>query len=226
MVRPAPKSWGRKLGIGSDGRAYRGGMGTEYKPGSGGGFAYKFENNLSLYMQLANKEILDFIIKTNVFSISLWAYTPTGANTGRRGYLGCGVGANDYGFALSELNLQGEKTRLTKQTPISPQAYSPDTRSTTAIPEEAWSHIAVTVSDNEAKIYLNGVEVASQAGPFRTANTGLTSPLVIGKYTYNNGGNSTAAFAGWQDDIRVYNRTLSLEEVAYLGSARGVQGKP
>jgi hypothetical protein len=205
---------------------YYGGMGTVVDKRNGGTLAYRFENNLSKYIQVSNKENLDFIIRTNRFSISLWVYTPTGVNTTQRAYLGCGLGANDYGFGLVEFNSQGYKTRLTKQTVISPQAYSPDTRSTTAIPEEAWSHIAATVSDNEAKIYLNGVEVASQAGPFRTTNTGLTSPLVIGKYTYNNGGSSGGPFAGWQDDIRIYNRTLSETEITHLASKRGVLGSP
>lgn len=67
-----------------------------------------------------------------------------------------------------------------------------------------WYHIATTYDGTTAKIYLNGVEVASQAKTWNT--TGTT--FYLGRFF--GGGNS---FAGSVDELLIYDRALTSEEV-------------
>jgi hypothetical protein len=91
-----------------------------------------------------------------------------------------------------------------------------------------WYHIAVNFSNSVLKLYINGIEVSStlsysmQGGGF-ISNTNVNSQInfaqdlnssIIGLTTIS--GNLTNYFNGKIDDLRVYNRTLTTNEIAYL----------
>ncbi len=71
----------------------------------------------------------------------------------------------------------------------------------------AWTHVAVVYEEKTPKLYLNGT----------LQRTGLTSPK---EYVHVNpeflGGMNYGYYAGWLDDVRVYDRPLSAAEVANL----------
>lgn len=78
--------------------------------------------------------------------------------------------------------------------------------SPSAIPTNAWTHIAITKSGTAFKLYVNGAVVAS------TTNAGNLSALsvrtTIGNY-YTSSGSLSASnyFAGQMDDVRIVNGT-------------------
>ena len=75
-----------------------------------------------------------------------------------------------------------------------------------AVPVGAWSHLAMTYDGSQLRIYVNGLQVASQAvtGTIAPSN----SPLWIG-------GNSPYGeyFSGRIDEVRVYRVALSQAEI-------------
>jgi glucose/arabinose dehydrogenase len=75
-----------------------------------------------------------------------------------------------------------------------------------ALTTGAWSHLAVTFGGGTLRLYVNGVQVASQtgSGTIRTS----ASPLTIG-------GNSVWSewFVGLIDEVRIYNRALTQAEI-------------
>ncbi|MEZ6135354.1 MAG: LamG-like jellyroll fold domain-containing protein [Pirellulaceae bacterium] len=79
-----------------------------------------------------------------------------------------------------------------------------------------WHHVAYSFNDagNNAKLYLDGVEVASTS-TFSSINYSLGANTFIGKH--GNGG-STWDFTGLIDDARIYTRALSAAEVAELAT--------
>ncbi|WP_412732054.1 LamG-like jellyroll fold domain-containing protein [Minisyncoccus archaeiphilus] len=97
-----------------------------------------------------------------------------------------------------------------------------DMVSTTIIPINTWVHIVATWDGSVKSIYIDGVkDLSTQVH---------TSPLdnTSGKFTIGAYANDRYAFIGLIDDVRIYDRALSSQEVASLYSlgliARGQCG--
>jgi hypothetical protein len=81
-----------------------------------------------------------------------------------------------------------------------------------------WHHIALTYDGVTARLYADGVEVASAA---KTWNL-VRSQARIGQQV-----NALSEFwAGSIDDVRVYSQTLSPAEVAGLAGVTAAKSKP
>jgi len=76
-----------------------------------------------------------------------------------------------------------------------------------------WYFVGVTYDGNYARLYVNGNEVASASLGSFTLQT--TYDLAIGKRL-----SSTNIFNGLIDDVRIYNRALSADEVRQIYKAR------
>lgn len=81
-----------------------------------------------------------------------------------------------------------------------------EARGTAALAVNTWTHIAMTFDGANLRVYVNGVLVRTQAFSGNIVTSNL--PLRVG-------GNNVWGefFAGQIDDVRVYNRALSLAEV-------------
>jgi hypothetical protein len=84
-----------------------------------------------------------------------------------------------------------------------------------------WTHFAATVDGSVATLYINGVEVAS--GPF-TFGPNTPASMAIGNALGVTGGQNTQTFNGDLDEVRIYNRTLTAAEVAYLADTTPENG--
>ncbi len=86
------------------------------------------------------------------------------------------------------------------------------------LPEDGWEHWAATYDGQFMKLYINGILIKSQAETGSIQARGNT--LRIGA-----NGNLTNNFEGGVDDIRIYNRALSQNEIEGLvGLNRGAVG--
>src|SRR5439155_7658459 len=86
----------------------------------------------------------------------------------------------------------------------------------TALPVNAWTHLAGTFDGTTVRLYVNGVEVASQAQATSLVNTAETLQIGADKFAGEN-------FAGRIDEVRIYNRALSPAEIQ-ADMAVGVDG--
>ena len=77
---------------------------------------------------------------------------------------------------------------------------------TTALTANTWAHLAATYDGATMRLYVNGVQVSSLAKTGSIATS--TNPLQIG-------GDSLYGqyFAGRIDEVRIYNRALSVAEI-------------
>ena len=130
-------------------------------------------------------------------TLEAWVY-PTTAQSGWRTIL---HKETDRYYLLANSN---------QNTPAAGGTFAPGTQrttyGTTALPVNAWSHLAVTFDGTTVRLYVNGTQVASQAQT--TALTTSTGALSIGgSVAYGE------YFAGHIDEVRVYNRALTASEL-------------
>ena len=83
---------------------------------------------------------------------------------------------------------------------------------TTAMPLNAWTHVAMTFDGSNIRLYVNGVLV-------RTA--GFAGNIVTSTEALRIGGNAIWGewFEGMIDDVRIYDRALTLAEVQSMMNA-------
>jgi hypothetical protein len=86
---------------------------------------------------------------------------------------------------------------------------------TTVVLPDMWSHLALTVSETEVALYLNGVLEDSRA-----LDAPLTNLIVGGGVlgAWNNGGDIQREMTGMMDDVLIYDRALSAAEILYLAN--------
>ena len=81
-----------------------------------------------------------------------------------------------------------------------------------------WYHIVCTVSVNDAALWVNGQLVANGT---RTGEPGTSAdPVTFGFAGYH------AYYPGQLDDIRIYDRALSMSEIVYLAAGHGAPAAP
>jgi hypothetical protein len=80
-----------------------------------------------------------------------------------------------------------------------------------AISESIWNHIVCQKSASYYQIWVNGILSGEISGSIST-NTSNENKFYIG-----GNGTQSGSFSGYLDEIRVYNKGLTTEQISYLG---------
>jgi len=140
-----------------------------------------------------------------VMSLSLWVYPES--------LSGIRALACESGYSLYDNNLRFEirsgRVRYCFADGVGEQVYM---CGATDPNNYEWSHLAVTRDGTEAAVYLNGVKGAS--APYDFAPRAGSSSLTVGGSCPD-----AEAFKGRIDDVRLYERALSEEEIRDLAQA-------
>ncbi len=94
---------------------------------------------------------------------------------------------------------------------IGSEANHSDLVLSNAYKTNTWVHLAFTFQNGSLAAYLNGTVAGTQINIPQTVNN-TTTPLRLGISTIN----GSEAFGGLLDDIKIYNRVLSYEEVMQM----------
>ena len=173
---------------------------TDYSSGS---YALSF-NGSSDYIDCGNDLSLNL---TKNFTIEVWIKPNSLSETG--GIVGKLSGTSNKQYAL---NTDGDSIQFQYEY-TSNNYYIIGGALTTG----TWQHIAVTIDSSlNITLYLDGDTIASEIAPAETYPT--TEPVIIGKWagTYNR-----CFFDGIIDDVIIYNRVLTAEEIAERAAAGG-----
>jgi len=84
--------------------------------------------------------------------------------------------------------------------------------STQTIPFDQFSYVVVTYDGTDMKIYINGVLSATQASGAQAVD--MATPVLVGAQLANN--NPAKLFDGSLDNVKIYNRALTAEEIEYF----------
>ena len=142
----------------------------------------------------------------DVFTIAEWFNLPTDYNQPALGYTGfmiCMVETQSgHNFLLDKMLQVGVGSIITNDLVYYLHPGHPvDLRTPTSVSDGQWHHAVATLSPSGMKLYLDGNLVATNAN---TSSQGFAGYWRI------------AAGNGFVDDIRIYNRALSSNEVAQL----------
>jgi hypothetical protein len=165
------------------------------------GYCVSFDG-VSDYVAVADAPELD-LGSTDELTIEAWVHPVTGLGGFTEGIVvkqaaGPSPSAN-YGLVTVE-------TFGTDR--VAFRANSQDYVAPLDLPQDEWSHVAVTVSpDSGAVFYLNGSRIARIAAALPGSPN--NDPLLIGS-----AGDSSTSFGGAIDEVRMLNRALSAEEIA------------
>lgn len=90
-----------------------------------------------------------------------------------------------------------------------------------------WNHIAVTVNKftGSLQVFINGaVQTFASSGAVTIADWDTTESHTGNGIVF--GGNSTARFAGYVDDMMIFHRILTYEDIRLLSRYRGIAYTP
>jgi len=150
-----------------------------------------------------------FNLSGNTFTMSLWMNLRAQPNDGRLLSKASGESGNDHTLMLSTYN-QDQRLRFRIKTDAS------STTSTIITPADVfnfntWHHVAVTYDGTTVRILVDGTTVASGSVSGNIAQTG--DAVALGNQPVGAG---DRPMDGMLDQVRIYNRVLSSEELTLL----------
>ena len=163
--------------------------------------AYRFDGNSNSI----NCGTAQSLINNQNFSYSFWLQRTSADIKSTQAMIISNYGGNFLGN-LFAVNGTGADIRLHK-----PNSFN---FAFGTYNESDWTHFTATKDSVYLILYKNGSLVDKVDISNYGATTNTTFPFVIGKFGWSPGG----AFKGLIDDIRVYNRALTQEEITYLAN--------
>lgn len=143
------------------------------------------------------------------FSASLWV-KPVSGNSQNGALLVLGSDRQDDLYWALELEAGRLYFLIGRQ-----QVDSPDVITTETVLPADWSHVTVSSDGRQMRIYVNGSEVAVGLVSKNRAAVFLAAPRLTLGYVHRH---DSARFAGILDDVRLWQRALSRDEIRQLAA--------
>ncbi len=190
-------------GNGLDGILVSDQMYVESMPGMGQALSF---DGLIDYVELP---IGPVIASAESMTVALWVdFSNEGGAWQRLFDFGSGSGASPYMFLTPRVGANGELRFAIRSSTVGEQVFSaPSTLAS------GWQHVAVTIdgTDRSVALYLNGTVVASGATAVLPQDMGDTTQNYLGKSQWPD-----ALYQGSLDEVLVFTRSLSHDEIRYL----------
>ncbi len=174
--------------------------------------AYRFNGN-GQYIEVPHSSTFNF--SSNQMSISMWVKVeafPPGSFTSIAVSKQSGSGTTQSGFNIN----QGSQTSFGLLLSSGGANFGGSTVPSNSTTLNTFRHVVFTYDGTTARAYLNGT--ISQTSSSQTATIGAnTVPLRLGKANWVN--INAVDFTGVLDDIAIYNRVLTPQEVSSIYSS-------
>lgn len=162
----------------------------------------QFSSGLRQYLEIADNNLLDM---SGSFTVGIWVRPSSRSSE----LMSIVSKDNNYEFHINSDGFVNWWWQTTGS-PIQTRQFD----STTSVPLNVWSHVAIRFSPGSQQIFINGMAAgsASFSGTPRTNNL----PFQVGQ----DQGQLQRFFNGAMDELRVYNRALSDAEVLAMSQER------
>jgi hypothetical protein len=189
----------------------------------GGGSAVKVDK--AGYLDLGNPALLDF--STGDWALTAWYKTAmVGTGDANKGTVvgkgGDNTGGKRYGLIMSE-TVEGVLTLVTDDDVTK---YVVDSQSVTN--DDQWHFVVGQRVGTTLEIYIDGQlenSVTITTPPYDLSGTSQHDAY-IGAMTYHPDGSLYKLFSGLIDEVHIYNRALSMEEILWLMGSTTPVAKP
>jgi hypothetical protein len=187
-----------------------------------GGSAVKVEK--AGYLDLGNPASLDF--GTGDWAVTAWYKTAmTGTSDAEKGTIagkgGDGTGGKRYGLIMSE-STSGVVTLVTDD-----DVTKYVTNSKNVTNDDQWHFVVGQRAGTALQIYIDGKLEGTSTIPATYDLSGTSQHnAYIGAMTNHTDGSPYKLFNGLLDEVRLYNRALSMEEILWLAGNTTTTAKP
>ncbi|GGD51411.1 alpha-L-fucosidase [Paenibacillus nasutitermitis] len=154
--------------------------------------------------------VADSIVKQN-FTFAAWI-KPTSYNTNRMI-----LGQGEFGSSVNMMNWwiqNGQMYFLMSDSAGNGYGLWPFVTPAASIPLNQWTHVAVSKSGSQFKMFINGTLAASRTSTADIPQVNNSRPLRIGGQ--NAGSGSAEVFEGIIDELRLYPQTLTEQQIYNL----------
>ena len=171
-------------------------------------YAYQFDG---VDDYIICNSILDISTQSSI-TISAWFY-PQQINNNNI-LSGIGFGKKTTGALVMRVRMQSDN-RFQSHHASALEKSAIGMKADSLFSYNNWYHLVAIYSDNDVQLYVNNVLQSSPTGPGNTLSTIPSNSIFrIGQAFHDN--NMETFYFGKIDDIRIYNRTLSLVEIDSL----------
>ena len=149
----------------------------------------------------------DILTVDNEVTVMAWIHTSRHGGPGTQGYQGIIAKGNPP----RSYSLYTQSAGTLHFSTTSAGAYV-GSSSSSQVPLNEWVHVAAMVAGGQHLYYIDGEPAGTGGGGIELPGTSDTSTVVIGRT--NEG--ATRSFLGTIDDVRIYNRALTQDEIKLI----------
>jgi len=167
----------------------------------------------SVLLNNGNYGVLPYAVSNNdAMTIAMWIYWNSASNWQR--VFDFGNGENQYMFFTPS---NGSKMRFVMKNGGSEEILE----GTEALATKTWKHVAITIGNGTATLYVDGKSIASKSMTIKPSDI-AASLCYLGRSMYE----ADPLFNGYLDDVRIYNYALSADEVASVKDEDSNRNEP
>lgn len=186
--------------------------------------AFQFTGASSNYVKVPYSISLN---NTNVFSEVVW-FLSTVASGCLTSWNGAATTKYQLSIGASMPSSGGTSAKLSAQIYSSGGTHLTTITSAASVNDSNWHCGIITMSGSTLSLYLDGLQVATSATQGGSITTDTNDALTLGVNSASGIPMSANLnyFTGFMDDVRIYNRVLTTDEIWTLSQARAIAFTP
>ena len=185
---------------------------TSWTAGKVGSYALDFDGDVD-YVEIADD---DSLTPSSQITLAFWIYNRGGQHAGIWKYASCAADEGSPGNSRAYYTCISENTDKAQLGIFSSVDNFDAIDSVSTVPLNQWHHVAATFNQGEAVVYIDGQLDNSDTLSVSSIMNDAQPLIIGGSWEYCGEDSFQSALNGLADDVRIYDRALSPEEIEQL----------